>query len=307
MLRVVAYKKKEVLRPYKGFSRKFPGSKTESRTTYGQQLFKRQPNQSLARAIASQKLKGSQVFPMGKLLSLGRLSRPLTGWKPMNTVAVSHVVREQHLAQRLKKIGAWRRRADVNEETFMAIRVQTFQEVKSINFRVPDRDNEIHLIYSNQITDLVQHYAPDETNVKGVLNAFLKNLKIYSEIVSLTAATVPDFSVAATRAEQQQVALEYEWNSPRFELRIISSNDGNVWVERGKISLINTAGYPYRLYDALDILTSNLAEEIGGQSQLAVQMIDVGYGLPQPADTITVSGSVTEEIHLIQSALNVFI
>ncbi|NEQ78624.1 MAG: hypothetical protein F6K23_39930 [Okeania sp. SIO2C9] len=211
------------------------------------------------------------------------------------------------MAQAVKRNNGWRSKADINLETSMAIRVQTFQHVHSINFTIPDRNNDINLLYSNHIPDLVEYYAPGEQNVKAVLNAFLKNLKVYSEITSLTAVTIPDFSVLATRAEQQKTALEYEWNSPRFELRIISSNDGNIWVERGKIALINSEGYPYRLHDVLDVLTSNLAEEIGGQSQLAVQMVDVGYGLPQPSDKITISGSVTEEIHLIQSALNVFV
>ncbi|NEP01257.1 MAG: hypothetical protein F6K58_21880 [Symploca sp. SIO2E9] len=307
MLRIASYKKVEVNQVFKSSSTKFSGWKIESRTIYKPKSIKFQPAQAIGNAIASQKLIEVQAFAMGQSWSLGRLSRPLTGWKLINEAAVSHVNSERHLGYRVQRRAAWRRRADINLETDMAIRVQTFQEVKSINLRVPDRDDGIHLLYSNQITDLVQHYAPGEINVKAILNAFLKNLKVYSEITSLTAAPVPNFSAVATKAEQQQIALEYEWTSPRFALRIVSSNDGNFWIERGKIALINSAGYPYRLHDVLDILTSNLAEEIGGQSQLAVQMIDVGYGFPQPTDTITVSGSVTEEIHLIQSALNVFV
>ncbi|NER26449.1 MAG: hypothetical protein F6J89_02180 [Symploca sp. SIO1C4] len=263
-------------------------------------------NPSVA-ATASQRIKKAQSFTVGKALAMGRLSRPLTGWKPITEAAVSHVNSEQHLSYRVERKSGWRRRADINEETFMAIRIQTLQEVKSINFKIPHSDDTVQVIYSNSIPDLVEHYAPGEQKVKAILNAYLKNLKIYAEINSLTAVTIPDFSVVATRAAQQKIALEYEWNSPRFELRIVSSSNGVIWTERGKISLINSEGYPYRLHDALDLLTSNLAEEIGGDSQLCVQIVDVGYGLPTSVDKITISGSVTEEIHFVQSSLNVFV
>ncbi|NEO34273.1 MAG: hypothetical protein F6K36_28495 [Symploca sp. SIO3C6] len=307
MLKVANQRKVDTRRGDLTRSASFSGIKTEARKSHQLRLIKFQTANPLATIIASQKLKAAQSFVSGEVASFGGLSRPATGWKPISEVAVYQINSQRHLASRIEKILPWRSRADINEETFMAIRVQTFQEIKSISFRIPSNEDTVQTLYFNSIDDLVQHYAPGEQNVKAILNAFLKNLKIYSEITSLTAVTIPDFSVVATRAEQQKAALEYEWTSPRFELRIVSSSNGSLWTTRGKISLINVEGYPYRIHDAKDILTSGLAEEIGGDGYLGVQMFDVGYGLPASVDTITISGSVTQEIHLIQSSLNVFV
>ncbi|NER32057.1 MAG: hypothetical protein F6J89_31750, partial [Symploca sp. SIO1C4] len=210
MLKVAEPRKVETRRILRSQSVRSSGDKTEALKSYQPRLIKFQPSSSLAAITASQKLKKAQSFALGEVSSFGQLSRPATGWKPLDEVAVYQVNSSRHLASRIERNMDWRSRADINEETFMAIRVQTFQEIKSINFRIPSNDDTVQTLYFNSIDDLVQHYAPGEQNVKAILNAFLKNFKIYSEITSLTAVTIPDFSVVATRAEQQKAALEYE-------------------------------------------------------------------------------------------------
>ena len=250
-------------------------------------------------------LSHKQLFNQRTYL-VSALKMPFLGWSSV-AFAVATVVGRQKFSWAVSRPGSWPRIDFINSEILNMIRVQTFQEISSLHFTLPSQNSEIQIIYESSLAEIFAKFAAGEMNTNIVVNGFLKNLKVYCEINSLPESTIPDFDVSETRAQQQQKAINYEWQSPRYELKLLSSLNGDLWHVRGKISLIHSAGYPYRIHDLLDLLTANLAEEIGGEVKLGVQLDDVGYGLPTSLDVIAISGSITREIHLVQSSLNLLI
>jgi hypothetical protein len=127
------------------------------------------------------------------------------------------------------------------------------------------------------------------------LNTFVKNLKAYAKIESLPAIQLPNFQLEDSETDKLYKTLDIEWGSPRKQLNLYISND-NQWDLVGALSLLNPSGYPYRMYNLQDLYTDNLAIELGQDGKLGVQIQDVGYGLLQNNDTVTVHGSYLHEI-----------
>lgn len=126
-------------------------------------------------------------------------------------------------------------------------------------------------------------------------NKYLKNLKCYSVINSIDEAELPNFNFDDSESEKLNKVLDIEWKSPRKQLNLLIGNNNN-WLPIGEISLLNPMGYPYRINNLLDLLTDNLAFELGEETQLAVKIEDVGYGLLANTDLITIYGNYIEEV-----------
>lgn len=126
-------------------------------------------------------------------------------------------------------------------------------------------------------------------------NKFIKNLKAYASINSIAEAALPEINLEDTETEKLYKALDIEWNSPRKQIDLLIGTN-NDWMNVGESSLLNPSGYPYRLYNLLDLLTDNLAFEFGDNINLAVKITDVGYGLLQDSDRVNIYGSYIEEI-----------
>lgn len=87
-----------------------------------------------------------------------------------------------------------------------------------------------------------------------------------------------------------------EWQSPRFQLNLYISNNTTDWYLVGGISLLNPSGYPYRIYNLLDLYTDNLAVELGENGRVGVEIKEVGHGSLAGNDLITIHGSYVLEI-----------
>ncbi|MBW4667203.1 MAG: hypothetical protein KME60_07110 [Cyanomargarita calcarea GSE-NOS-MK-12-04C] len=140
-----------------------------------------------------------------------------------------------------------------------------------------------------------------ETSKLLSLNTFVKNLKAYAKIESLPAIQLPNFQLEDSETDKLYKTLDIEWGSPRKQLNLYISNN-NQWHMIGAVSLLNPAGYPYRMYNLLDLYTDNLAIELGQDGKLGIQIQDVGFGLLQSNDTVTVHGSYLHEIAAIDAA-----
>lgn len=126
-------------------------------------------------------------------------------------------------------------------------------------------------------------------------NKYLKNLKTYASITSLPEVELPDFELEDSETEKLHKVLDIEWGANRKQLNLLFGVE-NDWLSVGETSLLNPSGYPYRIYNLLDLVTDNLAFEMGDSAALAVQIQDVGFGLLQGADKVNIFGSYIEEI-----------
>ncbi|MGF1989231.1 MAG: hypothetical protein RMY62_015350 [Nostoc sp. ZfuVER08] len=127
-------------------------------------------------------------------------------------------------------------------------------------------------------------------------NAFIKNLKAYAQIQSLPPINLPNLSLEDSETERLYKVLDVEWKSARFQLNLYISNNTTDWHLVGGISLLNPSGYPYRIYNLLDLLTDNLAVELGENGRVGVEVKDVGHGALADNDLITIHGSYVLEI-----------
>ncbi|MBG1268254.1 hypothetical protein [Nostoc sp. WHI] len=127
-------------------------------------------------------------------------------------------------------------------------------------------------------------------------NVFIKNLKAFAKITSLPPINLPNISVEDSETERLYKVLDVEWLSPRLELNVYISNNITDWHLVGGISLLNPSGYPYRIYNLLDLLTDNLAVELGENGRLGIEVKDVGHGSLETNDLITIHGSYVLEV-----------
>lgn len=128
-------------------------------------------------------------------------------------------------------------------------------------------------------------------------NCFIKNLKAYAKINSLGSVNLPDLRLEDTETEKLYKVLDTQWNSPRKHLNLFISNTTE-WYPVASISLLNPSGYPYKMYNLMDLFTNNLAIELGDNSRIGVQIQNVGYGGLTSDDVVTIHGSYVEEIFL---------
>lgn len=128
------------------------------------------------------------------------------------------------------------------------------------------------------------------------VNAFVKNLKAHAKIASLAPVKLPNFQLEDSETDKLYKTLDIEWGSARKQLNLYISDNQTDWYQVGAISLLNPSGYPYRIYNLMDLITDNLAIELGENGRIGVQIQDVGYGALQTGDTVTIHGSYVQEI-----------
>lgn len=177
--------------------------------------------------------------------------------------------------------------------------IYSFNKVHTISFRCLETPI-IFPILKSPLSDL-NISALDIISV----NTFLKSLKLYAKIRSLKEAPLPDIKLEDSETERIHKALDAQWKNPRKELNLFISNeptafnqfpDANIWRPIGSISLLNSAGYPYKRYNLLDLLTDNLAAELGSDGNIGISIVDVGFGFLTPIDEVYLSGSYVNEI-----------
>ncbi|MGB3761270.1 MAG: hypothetical protein WBA07_33665 [Rivularia sp. (in: cyanobacteria)] len=184
--------------------------------------------------------------------------------------------------------------------------METINIAKSIRIALnaSTQDGLIQLTDNNNLFNLSPHQRVISRN------KFIKNLKAYASINSLPEAVLPDLLLEDSEFEKLNKVLNVEWGANRKQLNLfIGSGTEDDWMPIGETSLLNPAGYPYRIYNLLDILTDNLAFEMGNDVALAVRVEDVGFGLLADNDKVNIYGSYVEEIVIddsIQSITSIF-
>lgn len=187
--------------------------------------------------------------------------------------------------------------------------IYSFNKVRTISFKIADTP-AIYPLLRNPLEGL--NISPGETICT---NTFLKNLKLYAKIRSLPEAAIPDIKFDDSETDKIYKALDSQWKSPRKQLNLYITNspdvfrfnDGSHWKLLGSISLLNSSGYPYKRYNLLDLITDNLAAELGEDGNLGLSIIDVGWGYLDPSDEVNVSGSYVHEIIIKKEPVPVII
>lgn len=151
-------------------------------------------------------------------------------------------------------------------------------------------------IYQNSGVTIGSELLPGYTVVS--FNCFLKNLKAFAKIQSLEESPLPNFAIEDSATDKLYKTLDVEWKSPRKQLSLYIASGNQDWSQVGSISLLNPYGYPFRIYNLMDLYTDNLALELGDNSRIGIVVNDIGYGLLEATDTVTIHGSYVEEIYL---------
>jgi len=176
--------------------------------------------------------------------------------------------------------------------------VTNISRVQSIALKLPAADNSIITVYSNTTLSVNSEFMPNYTIVS--VSCFIKNLKVFASVSSLSEAPLPDFALDDSATTKLTKTIDVEWKSPRKQLNLYITNVKtptlNNWLQIGSVSLLNPYGYPFRVYNLMDLFTDNLALELGENGKIGVQVEDVGYNLLTDDDKVTIHGSYVEEI-----------
>lgn len=138
-----------------------------------------------------------------------------------------------------------------------------------------------------------------------LLNGYLTQLSVFSDINSLAEIPIPDYEIGESKTSALTKTLNMEWKSPRYQLEFyktkgIASVNSEAWNLVGALSLLNPQGYPYRTFNALDLYTDLLALPLEEGESLGCAVKDVGHGMLQTMDTVTIHGNWKQELYSIQ-------
>lgn len=148
-------------------------------------------------------------------------------------------------------------------------------------------------VYSNSELIIGDYLIPNYQIISA--STYIKNLKAFTQIESLPEIALPNFELEDSDTDKLYKTLDVEWGGARKQLDLFLGSGDN-YEQVGSISILNPSGYPFRVYNLMDLFTDNLALELGDNSQVGVQVKNVGYGLLEGEDNITIHGSYVEEI-----------
>ncbi|KJH69392.1 hypothetical protein [Aliterella atlantica] len=187
--------------------------------------------------------------------------------------------------------------------------ISNISRVKTITLKINADSNNIQVVYSNNNLAVGGELIPNHKIIS--FNCFVKNLRVFANVPTLEEAPLPDYQLTDTATAKLVKTIDIEWKSPRKQLNLYITNainpTNNDWLQVGSLSLINPYGYPFRVYNILDLFTDNLALELGENGKIGINVQDVGYGLITDNDRVVVHGSYVEEVFVeTPQAPNVF-
>jgi hypothetical protein len=171
--------------------------------------------------------------------------------------------------------------------------ISSINRVKTIASKLNTNSSAITTIYANTELTIGNEIIANHKIIS--FNCFIKNLKAFVNIQSLPEISLPQFQLEDTDTDKLMKTLNIEWTSARKQLTLYIANS-ETWLKVGSLSLLNPSGYPYRVHNLMDLFTDNLAIELGDSGKVGIKVEDVGYGLLDYSDEVTIHGSYVEEI-----------
>lgn len=165
--------------------------------------------------------------------------------------------------------------------------------------KIPSQSSDIITIIYNDPTYAFTRFGVTEGYQT---NAFLTELYVYCEIDSLAEVPLPDYQLEDTESDRVVKTLNSVWGSdvPKFYLQLWRWKESlNTWLPRGKISLLNNFGYPYTISRPFDLLTDNIARDMGEKHKLGVSIVDAGQGLLKTIDSVIIDGCWKQDVRII--------
>ena len=127
---------------------------------------------------------------------------------------------------------------------------------------------------------------------------FITDLRVNINIQSLAESELPNIDLGTSRTDRVAAVRDLEWNSPRKQLDIyLATSTSAGWVNIATLSLLNRR--PFYIVNLLSYVSTNVAFQIANDAKLGVSISDVGYGLLEGNDTVTLFGAAKEEITAI--------
>lgn len=150
-------------------------------------------------------------------------------------------------------------------------------------------------------SQLIDIYRPATINPNTVVagakySGFITSLRMSVNIKSVSELILPDPDLLASDEAQQLKEKEVVLNTSRKSICLYVKNSLSPPVLAGEILLFNR--YPYYFIDLLKYLTSSSTFDAASDTTISVQIKEVGHGLLQGDDKITIIGSAVEEAPL---------
>lgn len=137
-------------------------------------------------------------------------------------------------------------------------------------------DSILTIVHNNPVYSRLKF---PECKEPGIVNGYLKKLKIFCDVPNLPMAEVPDIDITATRTEAYALQKQVEWHSPGFGILIWSSKHPNPspspsigdWTLIGYHSVINTG--VWRQYDSYPLFSNNLTDELEEGDRIGISLV----------------------------------
>lgn len=153
-------------------------------------------------------------------------------------------------------------------------------------------------------TSMVSLYAPGSVSkwdrtATIRFYGFITSLRMKVDINSLPESTIPQLNLTDDQTARITAVRDMEWKSPRKQIDFFIKTSQIGWTQIASLSLLNRL--PYYHVNLLQYLTDGTAFEVGNDARLAARIVDVGYGLLNTTDNLTIFGSAQEEATALPS------
>lgn len=174
--------------------------------------------------------------------------------------------------------------------------ISSINRVKTLSLSLPRESDNILVVYQNSEVLVGTEFSPGYKIVS--FNTFIKNLKAFASIKSLPEISLPNFELEDTETDKLYKVLDVQWKNARKQLDLYIQSGNSDWLPIGSVSILNPSGYPFKIYNLMDLFTDNLALELGDNSKIGIAVKNVGYGFLTNGDSVVIHGSYVEEIYL---------
>ncbi|MEM6836892.1 MAG: hypothetical protein AAF609_08545 [Cyanobacteria bacterium P01_C01_bin.120] len=134
----------------------------------------------------------------------------------------------------------------------------------------------------NEITNTLKYYG------------FITDLRATVRVNSFAPVQPPVLRIGSSASEKAEAIREAEFNSERCHLAVYLRNSRTGWTEIYREPIVNRQ--PFYTIDLTTYLTNQPAFAVSSDSQLAVRLLDIGFGLIDGDDSISIYGSAREEV-----------
>ena len=164
---------------------------------------------------------------------------------------------------------------------------QILKEINSQNTR------DLIIIYDSN------YVSPFDKATSLKYYGFITDLRVKIDITSLAESQLPELPLGSSNTQKSTAIRDMEYGSQRYELQMLMRTSSQEWLPLFNFSVLNRR--PFYITDMMTYLTTQPAFAMASDAQLAVKVIDVGYGVLSGSDKLIIYGSAREEVTSLPS------